>query len=99
MKKRAFPRFIMVLGRKFKIVQKKNIAYQGQSILGLCDYNNLTIYIEKSESDNSKRQTLIHEACHAMLIITGIDQKISESENELYCQLFTAFCEDMKKVL
>jgi Zn-dependent peptidase ImmA (M78 family) len=99
MKKRAFPRFVIVLGRKFKIVQKKNIAYQGQNILGLCDYNNLTIYIEGSQSDQSKRQTLIHEACHAMLIITGMDQKLSDSENEIYCQLLTAFCEDMKKVL
>lgn len=97
--KRSFPRSIMVLGRKFKIIKKKNIAYHGQAILGLCDYEKLTIYIESTQSDVSKRQTLIHEACHAMLIITGIDQKISESENELYCQLFTAFCEDMRKVL
>lgn len=99
MKKRAFPRSIIVLGRKFKIICKKNIAYQGQMILGLCDYNKLTIYIESTQSDVSKRQTLIHEACHAMLIIAGMDQRLSDSENEMYCQLLTAFCEDMKKVL
>jgi len=99
MKKRSFPRSIMILGRKFKIVQKKNIAYHGQMILGLCDYNALTIFIESSQSDISKRQTLIHECGHAWLIITGADQRLSESENEMHCQLLTAFCEDMKKVL
>lgn len=89
----------MVLGRKFKIKQGANLAYHGQAVLGLCDYDNLTIYIEKTQSDNSKRQTLIHECCHAMLIIAGMDQRLSDSENEMYCQLLTAFCEDMKKVL
>jgi hypothetical protein len=31
-----------------------------------------------------------------MLIIDGMDQRLSDSENEMYCQLLTAFCEDMK---
>lgn len=97
--KKRFPSFIMVLGRKFKIKQASNLLYHGQSILGLCDYNKQTIFIEKDQSDKSKRQTLVHEACHALLIITGIDQRLSDSENEMYSQIFTAFCEDMTKII
>lgn len=99
MKKRPFPRKIKVLGRDFKIKQGKNLVYQNTPVLGLCDYNAKLIYIESNQSDESKRQTLIHECCHAMLIIAGMDQRLSESENEMYCQLLTAFCEDMKTVI
>lgn len=99
MKKRPFPRKIKVLGREFKIKQGKNLTYQGQAVLGLCDFNAKLIYIESTQSDESKRQTLVHECGHAFLIIAGMDQRLSESENEMYCQLLTAFCEDMKPVL
>jgi Zn-dependent peptidase ImmA (M78 family) len=99
MKVKRFPSSVMVLGRKYKIKQGKNLVYDKNPILGLCDYTAQTIYIEKNQSDESKRQTLVHECCHAMLIITGMDQKLSESENEMYCQLLTAFCEDMKKFI
>jgi hypothetical protein len=97
--KKSLPSKINILGRTFKIKQGKNLSWQGQPILGLCDYTKLTIYIESNQTPQSKRQTLIHEACHGMLIISGIDQRLSDSENEIYCQLLTAFCEDMKKVL
>ncbi len=96
---KKFPSSVTILGRKFKVKQLTNMSYQGQPCLGLCDYNKETLFIEKAQSLKSKRATLIHECCHAMLIISGIDQKLSEGENEIYAQLFTAFCEDMGKVL
>jgi Zn-dependent peptidase ImmA (M78 family) len=99
MTKKRFPTSIIILGRKFKIKQGSNLVYNEQPILGLCDYNKETIFLEKAQPEKSKRQTLVHEACHALLIITGMDQRLSESENEMYCQLLTAFCEDMKKVI
>lgn len=99
MKKRSFPRKVSVLGREFKIKQKGGLHYMGQAILGLCDYENKTIWVDLNQSPESKRQTLVHECGHAFLIIAGMDQRLSESENEMYCQLLTAFCEDMKKVI
>jgi Zn-dependent peptidase ImmA (M78 family) len=97
--KRKFPSSITIMGRKLKIKQGTGLVYQGQQVLGLCDYDKKMIYIEKSQTDESKYDTLIHEATHYFLILAGLDQRISESENEIYCQLITAFFNDLKKVL
>lgn len=99
MKKKKFKTSITILGRKYKVKQGAGLTYNGQTILGLCDNVNRIIYLEKSQDDTTKRETLLHEATHAMLYITGIDQKLSEGENEVYCQLFTAFIVDMEKAL
>jgi len=99
MKKKAFPKSIMILGRKYKIKQGKGLIYQGQPCLGLCDNTSMIIYIEKDQDDKTKKETLLHEAVHSMLFITGMDQKLSESENEMYAQLWAAFYSDMEKVL
>lgn len=96
--KKRFPSSIAVLGRRYKIKQGKGLSYQGQPCLGLCDNSDRTIYLEKDQDDSGKKETLLHEAVHAMLFITGIDQKLSEGENEVYAQLFTAFYHDMEKV-
>jgi ssRNA-specific RNase YbeY (16S rRNA maturation enzyme) len=55
--------------------------------------------MEKDQDDKTKKETLLHEAVHAMLFITGMDQKLSESENEMHAQLWTAFYHDMEKNL
>jgi hypothetical protein len=99
MKKKRFPGSITILGRKYKIRQGKNLVFHGQPVLGLCDNNTKTIYIEKDQDEPLKKETLLHEAVHAMLYITGIDQKLSEGENEVYAQLWTAFYHDMEKAL
>jgi hypothetical protein len=99
MKKKKFPVSITILGRKYKIKQGKNLVFHGQPVLGLCDNNTKTIYLEKDQDEAMKKETLLHEAVHSMLYITGIDQKLSEGENEVYCQLFTAFYHDMEKAL
>lgn len=99
MKKKRFPVSITVLGRKYKVKQGIRLVYNGQPCLGLCDNTTRIIYIEKDQDDVTKKETLLHEAVHAMLFITGIDQKLSEGENEVYAQLFTAFYHDMEKAL
>lgn len=98
-KKKRFPTSISILGRKYKIKQGKHLVYNGQSCYGLCDNINKIIYLEKDQDDQTKKETLLHECVHGMLFITGIDQKLSEGENEVYCQLFTAFYHDMEKAL
>lgn len=99
MKKKKFPSSIVVLGRKYKIKQGHNLVYNGQPCLGLCDNISRIIYLEKDQEDATKKETLMHEAVHALLFITGIDQKLSEGENEVYAQLFTAFYHDMEVCL
>lgn len=98
MKKKSFPRKVTILGRVYKIKQGKNLVYQGQPCYGLCDNIDKTIYIERDQDDATKKETLLHEACHALLFITGMDQKLSESENEMHAQLWTAFYHDMEKL-
>jgi DNA-dependent RNA polymerase auxiliary subunit epsilon len=96
MKKKRFPSSIMILGRKYKIKQGKGLTFQNMAVLGLCDNNTRTIYLEKDQDEHIKKETLLHECVHALLFITGIDQKLSDGENEVYCQLFTAFYHDME---
>lgn len=97
--KKKIPQHIFILGRKVRVKQGKNLHYEGKPCLGLCDYDNSIIYLEQDQSDHCKSDTLCHEALHYFMILLGIDQKLSESEVEIYCQSFTAFFNDMKKVL
>jgi hypothetical protein len=90
---------ITILGRTIEIKIGKNLHYRGEPCLGLCDYDSRIIYLEKNQSPQMMKDTLCHEAVHYMLILTGMDQRISESENEMYCQLIAAFMQDMKKHL
>jgi Zn-dependent peptidase ImmA (M78 family) len=99
MKKKRFPTSIIILGRKYKIKQGANLVYNGQTCYGLCDNNERIIYLEKNQDEQVKKETLLHEACHALLFITGIDQKLSDAENEMYAQLFTAWFHDVEKAL
>jgi Zn-dependent peptidase ImmA (M78 family) len=95
-KPKKFPVSITILGRKYKIKQGKNLAYLGQPCLGLCDNENKIIYLEKNQSDHVKKETLIHEVAHAFMFISGIDQKLSDSECEMYAQLLTALYADVE---
>ncbi len=98
-KNKKFPTSISIMGRRIKIKQGINLVYNGQPCLGLCDYDAKIIYLEKNQTDSTKNDTLCHEAVHFMLELTGISQKLTDSENELYSQLFTALFMDLKKHL
>lgn len=98
MKKKKFPTSITILGRKVKIKQGRGLVYMGQPCLGLCNYDEKVIYLEKEQSDEMKLDKLVHEASHFFLELTGISQKLSESENEIYCQVITALFNDLKKL-
>lgn len=87
---------ITILGRKVKIKEFANLVYNGHPCLGLCDYDNKIIYLEKNQSPHMKKDTLCHEAVHFFLELSGISQKLSDSENEIYAQLITAFYNDIK---
>lgn len=92
------PKKITILGREVKIKEGENLHFNSIPCLGLCDYDKSIIYIEKNQSDHSKLDTLIHESTHYFLTLCGMDQKMSESEVEIYCQLITAFFNDLLKL-
>lgn len=96
---KKFPSYIVIMGRKIKIKQGYNLVYREQPCLGLCDYDNKIIYLEKNQPVQSKIETLVHEATHFFLELTGISQKLDEDTNEMYCQLITALFVDLKKDL
>jgi len=97
--KKKIPSSITVFGRKVLIKQGHNLMYDGKRCLGLCDYDNRIIYLEKDQSEEMMLDTLLHELQHFFLEFSGFSQKMSESENEVSCQLFTAFYQDLRKVL
>lgn len=98
MKKKKFPTSITILGRKVKIKQGRGLVYMGQPCLGLCNYDEKIIYLEKEQSDEMKYDTLLHEIHHFYLEFTGFSQKMSDAENEIACQMFTALFNDIKKL-
>lgn len=91
------PRHIMILGRKFKIELKDDIIVNGKPASGSCDATNRVIEIEKSQSINEQMGLLSHEIGHAGLEIYGLDQRLSDLENEIFCQLIRALIEDYIK--
>lgn len=96
---KKFPTSVVILGRKVKIKQGKGLFYDGRPCLGLCDYDNKIIYIEKDQPEHTKMETLLHEIQHYFLELSGFSQKMSDAENEISCQLFTALVQDIKKIL
>jgi len=96
---KKLPSKVVILGRTVRIKQGNNLHFLGEPCLGLCDYDAKTIYIEKDQSPEMKHDTLCHEIVHFFLELSGISQKLSDSENELYAQLITALHNDINKSL
>lgn len=96
---RKIPTSIDILGRKLKIKEGKNLVLNGEPCLGLCDYNTKTIYLEKNQSLESKKEVLLHECAHYLIELSGISQRLSDSEHEMYAQLLMTFVQDTHKIL
>ena len=56
-KRIKFPTSVVILGRRVKIKQRKGLFYEGRQCLGLCDYTNKTIYLEKDQTEEEKKKT------------------------------------------
>jgi Zn-dependent peptidase ImmA (M78 family) len=95
--KKKFPKFITIMGRKVIIKQVPELKNEaGEDLAGECDYNKKTILINKDQTHEEKCDTLVHEATHFFLELTGISQKIDENTSEVYCQLIAALFHDLK---
>jgi hypothetical protein len=88
------PKYVTILGEKIQIKMVDEVFVEGKRVSGSFDENTMTIEIEKGFSDNITFGLLVHEMAHSFLITTGIDQKLSEQETEVYCQLIKKFVID-----
>lgn len=93
----VFPESISILGREFKVVISEEVIHEGKRVGGTCDFHNRVIEISETDYFDEKFITYVHESVHAFLEITGINQRLTEKEEETYCQLIAAFVADILK--
>lgn len=71
------PRQITIGGHKYKIVYKKNLEDFGN-----LDIDKKLITIRGTLSDNDKLETILHEAFHACLALSGLSYLIDDENKE-----------------
>lgn len=91
------PKKISILGRVFTIREVEKVIVDGVEASGSCCVENRLIELEKGLSLSQKMGLLAHEIGHAGIVIFGIDQKFSEKETEIFCQMIRALIEDYLK--
>ena len=78
--KTKWPRHIMISGVKVKIKYTSKIMYDGDDeLLGAFCPDTMTIHISKQSDIKS---TILHEATHAVLHISGCAERLTNSAEE-----------------
>jgi hypothetical protein len=73
------PKKVWICGQLFSIVYKKELkGRKEEPLLGQCDTNKCTIYLEKGMSDEKKKEVFIHECCHG--ICENLNLNLTESQ-------------------
>lgn len=70
---------VNVLGVKYKVKLQSRLIENDESLLGMTDFPNDTIWLRKGMDMQRTQQTLIHELVHAMLYEVGNDDYNSEN--------------------
>ncbi|MCF6161892.1 hypothetical protein [Furfurilactobacillus milii] len=73
------PKSVNVLGVKYKVKLQSRLIENDESLLGMTDFPNDTIWLRKGMDVQRTQQTLIHELVHAMLYEVGNDDYNSEN--------------------
>ena len=71
------PRQITIGGQKYRIVYKKDLEDFGN-----VDVDKKIITIRGNLSDNEKLDTILHEAFHACLALSGLSYLINDEDKE-----------------
>ncbi len=58
----------------YKVQKKKVVRNENDSCIGLIDYYESTISLQKDLSEQVSTQTLIHEVMHGIMVESGFDQ-------------------------
>lgn len=69
------PKSINIYGKKYKVKIKKGLKDdEGNSLSGLCQYDEAIISLDKDLTGDELMQTFLHECGHAVHDRMGIDQ-------------------------
>lgn len=93
------PKKISLMGRDVEVVCQDEpiLNERGEELAGQCDSTNRRIMIHNDQAPHEKIETVFHEAAHFYLTQTGWDQKLTDNEVEIMCQLLTNFTVDIIK--
>lgn len=86
---KSLPKFVDILGVRFKVRQEKGMAEKGYD--GLCIPDKKIILIEASYTNREKWEILWHEQWHAFSTITGINQTMDKQAEEMIAQCFATW--------
>ena len=79
------PTSLRILGRDWKIDYKSNILLvDGIEALGTCDVDNMHIIIKDGQPLNVERDTILHEALHALWHVFDLGAS-SKEERAVTC--------------
>lgn len=98
------PKKIKVLGVPYRITLSEHVELDGQDCVYMGATNEAKRWIKLATTtdfdDGAKEQTLFHELVHAVLSESGLARTLSDSENEVYAQIFgNAFHQVFKQML
>lgn len=71
---------IKIGGINYSVIKKNNLEDNNEPVWGMVSYENSNIYIRKNLSLQKQRQTIIHEALHAMLHESGLDDYANDEK-------------------
>jgi len=72
-------------GQKVHIKMKDDLKHEGVELLGLCDYQSNTIWLQKGMPPSKRRAVLVHEYWHFVDAIYGLgmgEKKVNTLEVE-----------------
>lgn len=84
----SFPSEILILNQKWTI-KFVDVVDKNEPLMGCCDFNNREIRIDKTLVDEAKKETLIHEMCHAYIHhLGGIPLELEEHLVQIFSVIF-----------
>lgn len=97
---KRLPRRIRVMGQVFTTTRPRRLSMPGKELNNGCmDDSYFQIEIAKRLNGSAKWDAWCHEWAHAVLGVTGLNQRMTEEQEEALAQSFGSalreFCEQM----
>lgn len=81
------PKRLYVLGQEIEVRLEHNPTHEGHALLGHYTSDQSLIVLNDSMAPERARVTIVHEALHALLDATGLDNLLSDHEEDLVSRL------------
>ena len=92
------PKKIKINGFDWEIQEDANVAMEG-SVFGSTHYKNQKIFLDPNTTQQKKEQCLIHEAMHAVVWQTGLNERFRNPEKLTEEEIVQALSFGMYQVL